>query len=72
MVADHPSIVSALLASSVAQADVLPDCVKQCDAATAATVPDFECDAGTEVLVIHPTFVWAARLPAFRHGRGRT
>lgn len=33
----------------LARADELQDYVKQCDAAIGASVPDFDCDAGTEV-----------------------
>jgi hypothetical protein len=45
----------ASLASSSARADALQDYAQQCDAAIGATVPDFDCDAGTDVPVTHPT-----------------
>ena len=44
-----------LLGSSAVRADELQDYAQQCDAAIGATVPDFDCDAGTEVPVTHPT-----------------
>src|SRR4029077_20446670 len=48
-------IASALLASPSARADALQIFAQQCDEAIGATVPDFDCDAGTDVPVTHPT-----------------
>src|SRR5258707_1343391 len=47
-------IASAVLTDPAARADALQDYAQQCDAAIGATVPDFDCDAGTEVPVTHP------------------
>jgi len=47
-------IALAGLPDRAARADTLQDYVQQCDAAIGATVPDFDCDAGTEVPVTHP------------------
>jgi hypothetical protein len=44
------SIALASMASPAAQADDLQDYAQQCDAAIGATVQEFDCDAGTEVL----------------------
>lgn len=54
MVAKAVTITSALAAALVlrampAVADALQDYAQQCDAAIGVSVPDFDCDAGTEV-----------------------
>jgi len=43
------AIVTAVAAGQPARADALQDYAQQCDAAIGVTVPDFDCDAGTEV-----------------------
>ena len=43
----------AFMAASAALADSLQDYAALCDQAIGATVPDFDCDAGTEVPVTH-------------------
>jgi hypothetical protein len=47
-------VASAVLTDPAARADALQDYAQQCDAAIGATIPDFDCDAGTEVPVTHP------------------
>ena len=49
-------VIALILLMSHARADALQDYAGQCDAAVGATVPDFDCDAGTEVPVTNPTF----------------
>ena len=48
------SLAAALIAATApinpaARADALQDYARECDAAVGVTVPDFDCDAGTEV-----------------------
>ena len=40
---------AALVPGAARASDTLVDYAKKCDAAIGATVPDFDCDAGTEV-----------------------
>src|SRR5215468_10639662 len=49
-------MASSLLTNSAAKADKLQDYAQQCDSAIGATVPDFDCDTGTEVPMTHPVF----------------
>src|SRR5690242_5542941 len=49
-------IASALLAAPKIQAETLREYAARCDLAIGETVPDFECDEGTEVLVTNATW----------------
>lgn len=49
-----PFVIASVLTVAEARADALQDYAQQCDAAIGATIPDFDCDAGTEVPVTHP------------------
>jgi hypothetical protein len=48
-------VCSTVLAAAAARADTLEQYSQKCDAATGATVPDFDCDAGTLVPDTHQT-----------------
>jgi hypothetical protein len=47
------TLMMALVSAGTTWADPLQDYAQQCDSAIAATVQDFDCDAGTEVPVTH-------------------
>ena len=49
-----PLVIASVLIIAEARADALQDYAQQCDAAIGATIPDFDCDAGTEVPVTNP------------------
>jgi hypothetical protein len=49
-----PLLIASVFIIAEARADPLQDYALQCDAAIGATIPDFDCDAGTEVPMTHP------------------
>lgn len=49
-----PLVIASVLIIAEARADALQDYAQQCDAAIGATIPDFDCDAGTEVPMTNP------------------